>query len=230
MSQQSGFSLVGVMVGMLVSVLLFFAGGTIYQQTQLKEKYIKSHAIEEQDKKRILLDFVKNKVALAGYAQPVSSTGTVVDLSTINFGGNIIEGTTGNAVASGVTSDALIYRFQAPNTGMDIRDCADILVPASSNSVNTVTVQASSGEYEYGLFCNDVEIVNGINGFVVLYGEDLTADGSANRYVAADYVGLNFDRVVSLRFTFDILINEGAGVIEEQEFSTTVALRNARTE
>lgn len=230
MKGQAGFSLVGVMVGMLVSVLLFFAGGTIYQQTQLKEKYIKNHAIEEQDKRRVLLDFLKNKVALAGYAQPVASTGTIVDLSEIDFGGNIIEGSTGNVIASGVTSDAIVYRFQAPNTGMDIRDCADILVSAGANSVNTVSIQASSGEYEYGLFCNNVEVVNGVDGFEVLYGEDLTADSSANRYVAADYSGLDFDRVVSLKFTFDILINEGAGVVEEQPFETTVALRNARTE
>ncbi len=89
------------------------------------------------------------------------------------------------------------------------------------------------------------ELVEGVENLQILYGEDLDADGVANRYVHADDVG-NFANVVSVRFAMLLqtpeevntqadtsdytLLDEVYDPVDDRRlrriFSTTVKLRN----
>ncbi len=89
------------------------------------------------------------------------------------------------------------------------------------------------------------ELVEGVENLQILYGEDLDADGVANRYVHADDVG-NFANVVSIRFAMLLQTPEEVNTqadtstynlldtvydpVEDRRlrriFSTTVKLRN----
>ena len=92
------------------------------------------------------------------------------------------------------------------------------------------------------LFRNNQELVDGIEDFQVLYGEDIDGSGSANRYVNADDVG-DMNNVVSIRFalvarsyennvaanqTYDVLgttINAADNRLR-QVYTSTIGVRN----
>jgi len=227
MNKQHGSSLISILIGILISTLTLAAAFVIYHQNQSKVTYIKSHGVEAQDKRRIIVDIVKNHIAMAGYVEPSATMDSIVGLSDVNLGGAYITGAANVTGSGSVSSDTLAYRFQAPASGT-INDCTETVVTAGLNSLNSLDIQASSGAEAFGLFCNGVELVNGVQSFSVLYGEDTTGDGSVNRYVVAGTSGLDFGQVVALRITFDVIIDEGAGNIITEELVTTVALRNAR--
>ncbi len=72
------------------------------------------------------------------------------------------------------------------------------------------------------------ELVAGISDFEILYGEDTNSDDLVDRYVSADTLGLDMDRVVSIRFmlTASSVTDVQNGAPLSRSFSHTVKLRN----
>lgn len=101
---------------------------------------------------------------------------------------------------------------------------------------------AAGASGQPALFRNGQELVDGIEDFQVLYGEDIDGSGSANRYVNADEVA-DMNSVVSIRFalvarsyennvasnqTYDVLgtaINAADNRLR-QVYTSTIGVRN----
>jgi len=81
------------------------------------------------------------------------------------------------------------------------------------------------------------ELVEGVEDMELLYGEDTDGDRTANRYVSADFAGLNMQQVVSTRITMTIrTIEDNISTVTNngdkrlrRNFTTTVAIRNRVT-
>jgi type IV pilus assembly protein PilW len=78
------------------------------------------------------------------------------------------------------------------------------------------------------------EVVEDVDSMQILYGEDIDADGTANRYVPAGTAGLNMTDVVSVRIFLNLstaqdnvsLVSTGGDRRIRETFTTTIVLRN----
>ncbi|OMH28481.1 hypothetical protein BGP75_21115 [Motiliproteus sp. MSK22-1] len=68
-----------------------------------------------------------------------------------------------------------------------------------ASSVTYSIADGASGEP--ALFRNGDELVEGVENFQVMYGEDTDSDGAPNYYVPAGAAGLNMDQVVSIHIS-----------------------------
>lgn len=146
-------------------------------------------------------------------ATNVSTTGsktTVVH----NPGGSATPGNASGDLSKVYRGDASIYKLQEITYSIQNGASGE---PALFRSENGVAQ----------------ELVEGVEDMQILYGEDTTGDGTADRYVQADAAGLDMEAVVSIRVILTLrsadflsLDDSGADRRIRRYFTTTVALRN----
>ncbi len=213
-SRQRGVTLVELMIAMLVG--LFLMGGMLMVFDRTKQAYRYQNGLAEvQEQGRFAIAFLTQSLRVAGF--PADNPPA----------GNKIQGTDG-------ATDAVTVRLR------DNRDCRDIAT--AGVAVNRFRINASNLECSGDGITWDIYVQN-VEDMQILYGEDLDADGVANRYVTATE-GPTWANVVTARVSLLARSTDFAASVPEdhvnlsgnivaaadnrlrRSFSTTISLRN----
>ncbi|MCW9024111.1 MAG: PilW family protein [Gammaproteobacteria bacterium] len=231
-NRQQGLTLIELMVALLISLLILAGLITVYQSNNRAMRTSDS-LIRIQESGRFSMDFIIRDLRMAGFP--------AIDTSLHNQ----VAGTDGG----GTASDTLNI---VNNTGTDCLGDAVAGVVTNTYTVANTPRLNRQGTLIPALFCNNVELVEGIENMQVLYGIDTDAkrDGVPNRYTTANNVVAmagGWERVVAVRIamlatsvdaflagtstrTYRMLIPGGLGAINDnimrREYTTTVSLEN----
>lgn len=252
-----GFSIVEIMLAITLSLILILGVLQIFVTNKNAYRLESSFSVL-QENARFANDYLSKLIRNSGYRSARQGT-MFASLPTIFAGGN---GYIGGSNASGPNhSDTLIIRFQGSGDGAgtsdgSIRDCLNQPVDAFTTATNTLSINAN-----YELECRSQNssasttdqtktILPDVENMQILYGEDLTGDKNADRFVPANHPNLNFDNVVAIRISLllrsedqtDPISNNNTynllGTIQtatgdnhiRQAVTFTITLRNAITE
>ncbi len=213
-SRQRGVTLVELMIAMLVG--LFLMGGMLMVFDRTKQAYRYQNGLAQvQEQGRFAIAFLTQSLRVAGFPGDNMPPG------------NKIEGIDG-------LTDTVTVRLR------DNRDCRD--VATAGVAVNRFRINANNLECSGDGITWDVYVQN-VEDLQILYGEDLTADGVANRYVTATQAPA-WANVVTARVSLLARSADRAAVWPEDHvnlngnivaaddnrlrrtFSTTITLRN----
>ncbi len=221
-SRQTGVGLVELMTAMALSSILILGAVTVFGKSSTTARNQNS-ITQLNDNARFAMDQIKRQLLMTGFRDQAWEIGLVDDAL---------------VVADGAT-DQLTVRFESP------RDCLRNSTAGTGGlAVNVFDVTGGS------LRCNGQALIDGVEDLQVLFGEDTSGDGVANRIVNASTASLQMRRVVFVQVNLlvasdrdDVLdhdqsmhlfgAGDGAGTDEtytdgrlRREFSTVVALRN----
>ena len=213
-SRQRGVTLVELMIAMLVG--LFLMGGVLMVFERTKQAYRYQNGLAQvQEQGRFAIAFLTQSLRVAGFPGDNPPAG------------NKIEGVDG-------ATDSVTVRLR------DNRDCRDIAT--AGVAVNRFRINANNLECSGDGITWDVYVQN-VEDMQILYGEDLDADGVANRYVTATE-GPTWANVVTARVSLLARSTDFAAVLPEdhvnlngnivaaqdnrlrRSFATTITLRN----
>ncbi len=213
-ARQSGVALVELMIAMLLGLFLVSSAYFMYYKTKNSYRYLNGLA-QVQEQGRFATNFLTRSLRIAGFPGDDMPPG------------NKIEG------ADGLT-DTVTVRLR------DNLDCRD--VPTGGVAVNRFRIDAGNLECS-GDGINWEVYVRNVEDMQILYGEDLDADGLANRYVTATE-GPDWANVVVARVSLLVRSTDYATMRPEEyqnlfgnpvaaedkrlrrSFITTIALRN----
>ena len=214
-SQQQGLTLIELMVSLLISLLILAGLFTVYQSNQRGYR-LNDGMVRVQENGRFAIDFLTRDIRRAAF--PAN------DIDVQRF---LFTGSTNDALVAGHpnTSDTLNLRHGT--IGDETQDCTGQTPPAAGASADGANGLPNTTMNQYvirntgrtnnrslaifALFCNNTELVEGIENMQVLYGIDTevpfnSRDFIANQYVTVDNVpdldsdGIpDWSRVVSLR-------------------------------
>lgn len=189
-SPESGFTLIELMVALSLS--LFVLGGVIQLYLHNKQYYrFQEAAAQIQGQGRFAIETLSYHLRLAGYREKNPETGVLDDAI---LAANSRDG-------GSEKPDEITIQYEASE------DCA-------GNSASPASVQAIAFHFktgaDNGLYCNDEELVGGVENMQVVYGEDTDDDGVANRYLNRNAVA-DLDNVVSVRVALLIASDVSVG-------------------
>ena len=210
LARQAGMGLIELLIAMTVGLII--VGGMLSVLYSSRNTSLAQTGFAQlQDDQRLALMMLTNTIQGAGYfPNPLTSTlNTELPAnSTFVNAGQSVTGTTG-AAAPG---DTLIVRYEA-GTADGTMDCNG---RGNTSGANLMLVNTFSVDATGNLLCS----VNGaaaqalaasVQNFQVFYGVDTTADGSVDRYIAANAMTTaNWKNVVSVRITLTF-VNPLAG-------------------
>ena len=220
--RQKGVGLVELMTAMALSTVLILGAVTVFSKSSATSRNQNS-VTQLNDNARFAMDMIRRQLLMTGFRDEAWDTDPVDDaLQVVN-----------------AANDQLTVRYQAP------RDCLRVST-AGTGGVAINVFDVDSGD----LRCNGVPIIAGVEDLQILFGEDTSGDGIANRIVNAGAAGLQMQRVVFVQVNMrvatdrdDVLdidqqmrlfgASDGAGADQtftdgrmHREFSTVIALRN----
>jgi type IV pilus assembly protein PilW len=217
--QASGFTIIEIMVAMAMTSVLLLGTATMFSSAH-RGGQVQTTVSDMSATGRFVLDALSRDLRMAGYRDSNWSVGAIDDVLD------------SDERAAAVGGDTVTVQYEAA------RDC------------NFAPTLGGTATNQYGVIagvlnCNGQPLVDGIEQMQVYFGEDLTGDGTPNRFLSPDTAGLSIDRVVSIRvhvlvvsnavaisavpqpFFFD---NQLRDAIDDgqlrREYSVTVALRN----
>lgn len=182
--RQRGFTIVELMVAVAVGLIIIAGVGQVFVSNKHAYRYI-AGVSTLQEQANYALDFIGSQTAAAGYIRNSFNFGTFANdkiaMETQAYGGSLaLDGTEG-----GTGSDSIIINTY--RSGNQLLDCtgsatpADFVGPAGSGIQNTIEInKGASGRP--ALFCNGVEIVEGIENMQVLYGRS-TINAAGQRVI-----------------------------------------------
>ncbi len=203
-----GFSLIEVLVAITLSLILL--AGVLQIFLNSKNIYNLGTGFSQlQENGRFTSEYLARTIRFAGYRSP-PATGNFLTMSTVYPNtAPYIAGTNNSGTNS---SDTLTIRYQGSGNGSGtpdgtIRDCLNRPIDANTIATSTFSITANNelqcqAQNPNASPANSTQIlINGVETFHVLYGEDLNNDNSADRYVPANFAGLDYSRVVSVRLS-----------------------------
>lgn len=251
----SGFTLVEMMVALALGLLLALVVAQLFANTRQANRSTEDGA-RLQENARYAAAVIGRVVRMAGYKSNPAALSTVIYPEFVAPALNGLDG------AGLIPSDTLEVRYQGtgPVTGVadgTVLDCLGVPVApdfaGTAVSYNRFHIKQGA-DGRNALFCNTdavnaaangTELVPGVDAMQVLFGEDRDADGSVDRFVAPQTVGLNIDNVLAVRVYLlmagseDVRVSGGALVFTmagqaynygdrkiRRVVTTTVALRN----
>ena len=218
-SKSRGFTIVELMITLLITSLLMIGAISLFA-TAHNTGRVRTALSDLSIGGRFGLDQITRDIRMAGYRD---STWTAGPLADSVVGVNADAGTGGDIITS-------VYE--------GTRDCNFAVAPGGVVT-NVYRVTANN------LTCNGQQIASGIQELQIYFGEDLSANGVANRWLSPDTAGLNMTRVVAVRL--HLLVRTNSNEISSgpqayffnnamqpaiddgqirREYSVTVALRN----
>lgn len=252
--QESGFSLIELMVAMTLGLILTVIIGNVF--VGAKESYRTSEDLGRlQENARFAVTHLGRIIRMASYvSNPANITATRAAI--FPPAARALTGTEGG----GTVSDDITVRYQGSGTPADgsVFDCLGNAIQDTDVAVARFHIAPSTdGSGETSLFCantgtvaglvvnTDTELVTGVENMQILYGEDTDGDGTANRYLDQTLVA-NFDSVVSVRIALLLrtrnpvasgldtrvynLLGTNVGPMNDQRtrrmYTATIALRN----
>jgi len=213
-ARQRGVTLVEMMIAMLLGIFLLSSVYFMHAKTKQAYRY-QSGLAQIQEQGRFATIFLTRSLRLAGYPGDNLPPG------------NKIEG------ADNVT-DTVTVRLR---DNLDCRDVATAGVAVNRFRINANNLECSGDGVNWDIYVRNVEDMQ------ILYGEDLDADGLANRYVTATEAP-DWANVVAARVALMVRSTDNATMQPEEyrnlvgntvaapdkrlrkSFVTTIALRN----
>jgi type IV pilus assembly protein PilW len=176
-----GVNLIELVIAMAIGVIILLGITSVYSSSK-KANNVQIGLSRVQENGRFVLEFLTRDIRMAGYPQgagPIAFN----NLTTT-------EGLPG-------TSDQITLQYNQP-TALTA-DCNGNLVDPI---INKYDIQLNTNNIP-GLFCNDIELIEGIDSLQILYGmdSDNTPDGIANSYITADDIADRWARIVSVRIS-----------------------------
>jgi len=203
-----GFSLIEVMVSITLSLILLAGVLQIFLNT--KNMYnLGSGFSQLQENGRFTSAYLARTIRFAGYRSTPSTGNFPMMEITFPTTAPYINGTS-NAGQNG--SDTLTIRYQGSGNGSGtpdgtIRDCLNQPIDANTIATSTFSLTANNELQCQAINSNAATanstqiLINGVENMHMLYGEDLNNDNTADRYVGSNFVGLDLNKVVSVRLS-----------------------------
>lgn len=205
--QQSGLSLVELMVALLLGLVLMT--GIIQVFLSSRQTYATNEAMARlQENGRFALEFLSRGARLAGYVEPIYIGNKPLPIVRPLCAG--LPGTVPSTLCSengaGNESDSISFVMQPALVDGEKRDCLGNIVGTSDLIINNFSIIAANGNTPAALGCraynlttaswtggpNAQALVEGVDSLQILYGISTGNDSrSANQYVSADRVGNN---------------------------------------
>lgn len=208
---QAGFTIVELMVALLLSSLVVAAATQLFSANQ--QLFSTQQAVSRlMDDGQLLLRFMGNDIRRAGFSGGPTS----------QFSGVVFGGAGGSVEAS--PSDRLAIRFNGR------RDCQGSVSATATDIVNVYSVVNGSLVCNGSLTQGSVALVDGVEGFRVLYGLDTDQDGAVGpfRYVGASAAAAADDPVIAIRIAL-LMAVPGGGLPENEERAWHLLDREIRT-
>ena len=180
---QAGMTLIELMIGMTLGLLLL--AGLIQIFVSAKTSYLVQDAVARiEENSRFSLDTLTGSIRLAGYKTDPWEDGETVFTAATLFptAGQYISGADGGASGS----DQINIRYRGSVDAAGVADGR--VLDCDGTSVADTTVELSFSLSGSDLICTingaapSVVIANDVVNMQILYGEDTTNDGSANKY------------------------------------------------
>ena len=181
--QQSGFTLIEMMISVGISSFLLLVIMVMFNSTS-RSRMLQTSLSGLNESGRFAISVLGRDLRMAGYRDDDWLTGRIDNAIVVVNG------------APEVGGDSITIQYEAA------KDCnyADTVdgIAINAYALNMATL---------ALECNGQPVIDDIEQMQIYFGEDLDADGVANRMMAPDDAALNMDRVVSLRL--NILVRSG---------------------
>lgn len=186
----AGFSIVELMVALAVGLIIVAGVGQVFVSNKHAYRYIEG-ASAIQDQGNIALDYITQQVEMAGFIPNADNARFSASLrktaaEATAYGANIFPL---DGIEGGTTSDTLIVNLIPSG---NLVDCSNQLAGTAFTGASGPGLQnrieIKNGTSGPALFCNDVEIVPGIENMQVTYGLTVAnPDGSlSTRYAKRD--------------------------------------------
>ncbi|MGE4348229.1 MAG: PilW family protein [Candidatus Berkiella sp.] len=255
-NKHSGFSMLEIMVAITISLILLLGILQIFVSNKNTYRLQNNLAIL-QENGRFLHEYLRIVIRNTAFRSSVQNQHFAALEDIFGASGGFISGTRTGTNGS----DVLIVRFQGSGTGSGvpdntIRDCLNRGVDAFTIATNTISLNANNqltcrAQNANGTPTDDTQVIlDDVENFQVLYGEDLNNDKTPDRFVSANYPSLNFNNVVAVKLaillrsteqnnpvadskTYNLLgtlHTAGGDRFSRQTLSFTIMLRNAVTE
>jgi len=213
MNKQCGFNLVELMTAMLISLLLLTGVIQIFISSRASYHNLEGQA-QILENGRYALHILTHHIRMAGLQNTDPSRTTQASgaalLPPVDPGSTAENGDT--------TADSIGITYYDIN-GLD---CTGTVT--AQPATHQFTIQNDSNG-NLGLFCNNVLLVEGVKNMQILYGEDTSGNGTADRYLQWNQLGSGEIRSVLITLTLFDARDLGRKVAEKT-FPTTVLLRN----
>ncbi len=200
-ARQRGVTLVELMIAMLLG--LFLVGGVFLMFDRTKQAYrYQSGLAQVQEQGRFAISFLTRSLRIAGFPGDDMPPG------------NKIEGVDG-------PTDTVAVRLR---DNLDCRDVATAGVAVNRFRINASNLECSGDGVNWDVYVQNVEDMQ------ILYGEDLDADGLANRYLTAAE-GPDWANVVVARVSLLVRSTDNTTLQPEEYqnlFGNTVAAQDKR--
>lgn len=203
-----GFSLIEIMVAITLSLILL--AGVLQIFLTNKNMYNLGTGFSQlQENGRFASEYLARTIRFAGYRSTPSAGNFPSMGSAFPSSAPYIAGTN-NSGQNG--SDSFTIRYQGSGDGIGtpdgtVKDCLNRPIDANVVATNTFSLTANNE-----LQCQAVNpsaapvtrteiLINGVENMHALYGEDLNSDNTADRYVPANFAGLDPSKIVSMRLS-----------------------------
>ncbi len=174
-----GVNLIELAIAMAIGAIILLGITSIYASSK-KSSTVQNGLSRVQENGRFALNFLSRDLRMAGY--PQGSGPLAFNDSTTT------EGAIGLA-------DQITLQYNQPI--VTTVDCTGIV---TNPIINKYDIQINAKGIS-SLYCNNIELIEGIDSLQILYGLDTdnTPDAVANIYITADNVANRWARIVSVR-------------------------------
>ena len=213
-----GFGLIENLIALTVGLILL--AGLIQLFIHAKMTYQLSEEMNQlQDNGRFISYYLPNLLRQAGYRTPPRSQ--LYSPFDAVFSEPFLTAQNDIGING---SDILTLRFQGHQDGK-MRDCLQNPVPGNQVTTNILSINDA-----YQLECRTIHqnpaldqtgvLASGVENFQVLFGEDIDNDLSPDRYVPANYPGLDLNNIISIRISFLLQTQDNVSqVINNNQFN-----------
>jgi type IV pilus assembly protein PilW len=208
-THQKGFTIIEILISLTIGLMLL--AGIMQLFLNGKMTYLLNEGMNDlQDNGRFISNFLPQILRQAGYRSTPEST-LFPNFDSVYSASNRFLEASDNTGVNG--SDTLTIRFQGSGNGIGtpddkMKDCIGAGVDANEIVTNIFALN-SNGHLE----CRSlhpsaptpidetITLIDGVENFQILFGEDLDNDLSPDRYVPASFATLDMDNVVSIRIS-----------------------------
>lgn len=253
---EKGFSIVEILISITLGLIVM--GGILQLFLNNKFTYrLEQGFTELQENGRFLMTYLNRIVRLSAYRTTPDVDSFMTLEETFPIAAPHVSGTNDNGVNG---SDTLTVRFQGSGDGAGnpdgtLSDCLNTNLDANDIAINIFSINAN-----FQFQCQAINatsntdqtlvLIDGVEDFQVLMGEDLNDDNTPDRYVPSNYPNLNFQNVISVRLALLLRTNDEVSASVENKvynllgnpftpgqdrrlrktFATTVFLRNVHND
>jgi len=176
-----GVNLIELTIAMAIGAIILLGMTSVYSSSK-KASTVQNGLSRVQENGRFVMEFLTRDIRMAGYP-------SIFGPQAFNIA-TTVEGPAG-------TSDRITLQYNKPTPAATDCNGNDV-----EPIINKYDIQVNASNIP-GLFCNDIELIEGIDSLQILYGldTDSTPDNVANTYITANNVAGRWDRIISVRIS-----------------------------